>query len=700
MEKQRQKILVIDDSEMNRAILADMLEDDYDILEAADGVEGVKMLERHAGELSLVLLDIVMPNMDGFEVLSVMNQNRWIEDVPVIMVSAESGSSQVERAYEMGVTDFIMRPFDALIVRRRVVNTILLYAKQKRLVAMVNDQIAEKEKRSGLMIDILSHIVEFRNGESGMHILHVRKLTDLLLRHLVLHTDRYPLSGTEITLYTTASALHDIGKIAIPEHILNKPGRLTAEEFSVMKTHTSIGAQMLEQLSGHKGDPLVQAAYTICRWHHERWDGRGYPDGLSGDAIPIAAQVVALADVYDALTSERVYKKALPHEKAVEMILNGECGAFNPFLLDCLREIAPSLRAVMEDPDTHMVNEAYETAQDLLRSEEHALSERAASERTLRLLDHERMKFHFFAALTEEIQFEYTVTPPRITLSPWGAQRLELTEIIDDPRGSAGLQEVLGPGAWEEVASLLRATTPEDPERSWECRLRIGGELRWHKVFARAIWSSDAAPKFEGALGKAIDIHDTRVRMEEIERKASSDGLTHLYNRASAQEIIIQRLLANPEGCYALAIFDLDNLKTINDNHGHAVGDAVLKFLAGRLATSVRGRDISARAGGDEFLLFLEYRPTDDIAHIVQRIFEHLCGTCAGCTVTVSMGVACSQLVGSDYETLFRAADKALYAAKRAGKARYRFYDETMKDMFTTMTDIDSDSDGKGGTPQ
>ena len=350
--EQKQKILIVDDSELNRAILADMLDDEYEIIEAENGLQGVGLLQQRGAEISLVLLDIVMPQMDGFGVLEVMTQNHWIEDVPVIMISAETGSSHIERAYELGVTDFISRPFDALIVHRRVVNTIMLYAKQKRLANMVADQIYENEQRSSLLIDILSHIVEFRNGESGLHVLNVRTLTELMLNHLVQKTDRYPLSPSDISMICTASALHDIGKISIDEKILNKPGRFTYEEFAIMKTHSMAGAEMLENLPIHQDDPLVKVAYDICRWHHERWDGRGYPDGLRGDEIPIAAQIVALADVYDALTSKRCYKDSFSHDKAVEMILAGQCGTFNPLLLECLRELAPDLPTLMSDSNS------------------------------------------------------------------------------------------------------------------------------------------------------------------------------------------------------------------------------------------------------------------------------------------------------------------------------------------------------------
>ena len=338
-------ILIADDSEMNRAMLVEMLESEYDIIEAENGEEAVEQLRLHGLELSLVLLDIVMPKLDGFDVLEEMNRNRWIEGIPVIMITSETTASRIERAFEMGATDFISRPFDPLIVHKRVVNTIFLFAKQKKLINLVTDQIYEKEQSSSLMIDILSHIVEFRNGESGLHVRHVNLLTAMFLRYLSQHTENYRFSGSEISLISTASALHDVGKIAIDEKILNKPGRLTNEEFAIMKTHAEVGAQMLKDLPIHQEEPLVKAAYEICRWHHERYDGRGYPDGLVGDQIPISAQIVALADVYDALTSERVYKPAFTHEKAVEMILGGECGAFNPLLMDCLQALSGSIQA-------------------------------------------------------------------------------------------------------------------------------------------------------------------------------------------------------------------------------------------------------------------------------------------------------------------------------------------------------------------
>ena len=686
----KSKILIVDDSEMNRSILADMLEEEYEILEAQDGEEALAVLGEHHAEIALVLLDIVMPRLDGFGVLEVMGREGWIEDLPVIMISSESGSDQVARAYDLGVSEFISRPFDALAVRRRVLNTLILYAKQKRLMDMVEEQILETQRQSVLMIQILSHIVEFRNGESGLHILHVRKLTDFLLRALMRKTAVYGLTGEDINRISVGSALHDIGKIVIDEKILNKPGKLTAEEFAVMKTHAMKGAEMLDALGEHRDDPLVRTAYEICRWHHERYDGRGYPDGLRGDEIPISAQVVALADVYDALTSPRVYKAPIPHERAIQMIVDGQCGVFNPLLLECLRENADNIRRELdEDSDTTAARESQNIVNDSVRS---AHGGDAASARTLRLLDYERMKHSFFSEMTKELQFEYTVSPSMLILSAWGAETLGVGEVIADPGRDEALLAVFGEDGWGRFSWHMRQTTPEEPNVGFECPLTYNGQTRWHQIVLRTIWTTDTPPRFQGALGKAIDIHDTHQRITALEKKAARDSMTGLLNRAAAMERIKARMEERPDSHYALGIFDVDYFKAANDRWGHQFGDRVLKTVAGRLSHSVRSSDIVCRAGGDEFLLFLEYNT--DLERTIDRIFHSLCGRFEDYDISVTMGVVRAEDAGQNYEDMFRAADSALYAAKRAGRGRYCFYDGSMRDVLTAISDIDEEQGG------
>lgn len=331
-------VLVVDDSDMNRFLLSQILLDDYNVIEACDGVEATQIIQDHFKELSIVLLDIVMPRMDGFGVLEFMNANDLIQDLPVIMISSMDEDSAIRRCYELGISDYVRRPFSADVVGKRVYNIVRLYQRQRNLQREIREQIEEREKNSRVVTSIISHVVENRNGESGPHVIHVEQITEIILNRLTELTDMYKLSKEDKKQISLASALHDIGKIGIDEKILNKPGKLTEEEYGIMKTHTTIGAIMIHQVQMEEDDTLIQFAYEICRWHHEKWDGRGYPDGLKGNYIPISAQVVSIADVYDALVSERVYKKAYSHKKAIEMIINGECGEFNPLLIQCLKD--------------------------------------------------------------------------------------------------------------------------------------------------------------------------------------------------------------------------------------------------------------------------------------------------------------------------------------------------------------------------
>ncbi len=669
----KQKILIADDSEMNRAILADMLESEYEIIEAENGVEAIAAIQKYGPELSLILLDIVMPELDGFGVLEVMNRHHWIDEIPVIMISSESSSFHVERAYKLGITDYISRPFDAVIVHHRVVNTIVLYAKQKKLAALVMEQIDEKEKQSSLMIDILSHIVEFRNGESGLHVLHIRSLTELLLKHLNQVSDKYRFTKEEISMICIASALHDIGKISIPGEILNKPGRLTKEEFDIMKTHTTIGAEMLEKLSFHQEEPLVKEAYAICRWHHERYDGRGYPDGLKGDEIPIHAQIVALADVYDALTSERVYKKAFPHEEAIRMICNGECGAFNPLLLQCLREIADTLQENLNNTKTGQIDE--QELQDILEEKLHP-KDNPVSERTIQLLEHERMKSSFYASMSEEIQFEYSITPPMLTLSEWGARRLGLPELIMDPLGDERVTAIMDPEDIKKLGDILHNTFRKNPVVKYDCKANTGGEARWIRIVAQALESLEDPPVYTGVIGKAVDIHEARLRLDALESMVSHDALTGLLTIEYAEKRIRERLAMSAGERYVLLLLDVDHIKEANDSRGRMFGDQILAHVANIVRSSVGEEDVAARISGDEFLILVKGR--SDEKEAARWIMSALEGDYEGFKVSVCVGTVAVEEGEADYDKLFKKADKALLMAKRGGAGQYRGYNDCM----------------------
>lgn len=345
----RQSVLIVDDSELNRKMLGQMLGSRFDIAEAASGEACLQLLEQNATGISIVLLDIHMPGIDGFTVLEEMNQKNLLEQIPVIMISSEDTVDAVRRAFDLGASDYISRPFDAKVVYQRIINTIQLYAKQRRLSAMAADLAFEKERASRMMIGILSQVVEKRNGESRDHVQRVAQLTSMLLAGLAQKTDRYPLTREMRRTIATAAGLHDIGKMEICEDLLHKEGPLTEAERRTLQSHTLLGAQMLEEQPECRDDAFVRTAYNICRWHHERYDGGGYPDGLQGEQIPIEAQVVGLADVYERLVSRPVDGHARTHSEVVQMICTGVCGAFNPLLLDCLQDMEVEIARAMQD---------------------------------------------------------------------------------------------------------------------------------------------------------------------------------------------------------------------------------------------------------------------------------------------------------------------------------------------------------------
>ena len=525
----KQKILIADDSEMNRELLAAILEEEYDIIQVNDGVQAVDCLQRQAEEISLLLLDIVMPHMDGFEVLSYMNKEHWIDSIPVVIISSENSPIYIKRGYDLGATDFIGKPFDANMVLRRSANAILLGAKQRRMTSIVSNQIYEREKSSKLMINILSHIVEFRNGESGLHVLHIQTITEMLLRQLVQkENNRYALSKEQIRMITTASALHDIGKISIPDEILNKPGRLTAEEFAVIKGHSMAGANMLSELPlDQKEEPLVKTAYEICRWHHERYDGGGYPDGLKGEEIPVSAQVVALADVYDALTSERCYKDAYSHEKAIEMILAGQCGAFNPLMLECLLDISSSLKKKMG----YKSKERYEQT-DLsdIASRFHDF-EMDSSEKIVQQLEFERMRYNFLAEGSRNIVFTYTISPPLLTFNQAGCKRSGITEPSFSPLQSGVLKDLVEEQSLKRLIRKITQATRETPDVVSNLLLTDGKNPCHYRCQCRVIWTDGAEKGYTGVVGKLTDITDDYMVMENVRE----EGLKVLEKDRSAE---------------------------------------------------------------------------------------------------------------------------------------------------------------------
>lgn len=448
--ERKRRILIADDSALNREMLAEMLGDGYDYIYADDGEQLLRLLSENV-EADILLLDMHMPNVNGMEVLKVMKERCWTDDLPVVIISAEGDMGYIHNAYRLGAIDYIRRPFDAYMVRHRVENVLTVYTRNKRLVRLVEDQVRRREKTNHMLINILSRVMEVSSHESGSHTLRVQRITRVLLNHLVTLTDKYALTEEDIATICSVSSLHDIGKTTVPEEILNKRGPLTAEEWEIMRAHTVRGDEMLWDIPVDQDEKLMVTAHQVCRHHHERYDGGGYPDGLKGEEIPIAAQVVSLADVYDALTSERSYKEAFSHEKAVAMILRGECGAFNPLLLRCIAEVSDellielNLNAASEESIGIV---ARPLADEALEEEELPVYDRAAS-----LAESEREKKEFFARQCGGIQFEYDALTRKVLSISYYDDRGERLRL------SSSATQLLGLKDWTRLQEELRRTT-------------------------------------------------------------------------------------------------------------------------------------------------------------------------------------------------------------------------------------------------
>ena len=490
----RQKILIVDDSNLNRDILKEILGETYNYLEAENGNQAIQMIGENIG-IDLMLLDINMPQMNGFEVLEIMKRSQCIAETPVIMISSEDAVDTMRKAYELGITDYITRPFDSVIVKKRVQNTLGLYMNQKHLINVVYDQVYEKEENNNIMIQIMSNILGSRNSESREHILHIKIATEMMLRQLVKVTDAYPLTEADIALITTASSLHDIGKIRIPEEVLNKPGRLTDEEFKIMKKHSELGAAIIKDMDFPQDHRLVHTAWEICRWHHERWDGKGYPDGLKGEEIPISAQVVSIVDVYDALTSERCYKKAFDHDTAIQMILDGQCGQFNPILLMCLKELSLQLSKMIdkEMDDISYYHEVQRLSNEILS--DRSLPNHNYSQNVVRVM---KEKLDFFKSNSGMNSIEYNTISGQLTI-------LNGKQQILCQRNNPKIDLFKEFGVNEEdvqcIRVLLHQTSVQNKEISATIKATVENNSQMYRIKLHTLWSPLKKDGYIGIIG-------------------------------------------------------------------------------------------------------------------------------------------------------------------------------------------------------
>ena len=490
----KQKILIVDDAKFNRDILKEILGDAYNYLEAENGKQAIQMIGENIG-IDLMLLDINMPQMNGFEVLKIMKRSQCIAETPVIMISSEDAVDTMRKAYELGITDYITRPFDSVIVKKRVQNTLGLYMNQKHLINVVYDQVYEKEENNNIMIQIMSNILGSRNSESREHILHIKTATEMMLRQLVKVTDVYPLTEADIALITTASSLHDIGKIRIPEEILNKPGRLTDEEFQIMKTHSELGAAIIKDMDFPQDHPLVHTAWEISRWHHERWDGKGYPDGLKGEEIPISAQVVSIVDVYDALTSERCYKKAFDHDTAIKMILDGQCGQFNPILLKCLEELSLQFSKMLskEMDSNKYYYEAQRISNEILS--EKSLPNKNYSQNVVKIMQE---KIDFFRSHSGKNSIEYNAISGQLIIIN---EEQQIFCQRDDPKFDIFNMFEVSMEDIQHIRFLLNQTSVQNNEITLQIKAKVKNDSQMYHLKLHTLWSPLKKDGYIGIVG-------------------------------------------------------------------------------------------------------------------------------------------------------------------------------------------------------
>lgn len=516
MEKRR--LLIADDSELNRAILANILEQDYDIIEVTGGEEALAALQSYRGEISALLLDIVMPGMGGFEVLEEMRRRQLLDEVPTIMISAETGNAYIDRAFTLGASDYISRPFAPAVVRHRIINTILMHTKKQQLMDVAAGWFRRQEKNSEVLVSVLCYGLEYRCGESGLHMKGVGRLTALLLRRLLEMTDRYPLSADDIEVIAMAARLHDIGKLLVPSELLKKPSPLSAEELVQVRRHTLLGAQIVSGLMQYRNEELVEYAVTVCRFHHERWNGDGYPEGLAGDAIPIAAQVVSLADAYDALTSKRSYKEAYTHEQALEMIRAGECGSFNPLLLRCLDDISEEVRQYVEERNRAQDSEVHRAVEELYGGQD------IMAARMTHQIEEASAKQEYFSALTEELWFEYTVQPSAVNLSRGACEQTGLPSVTVDPQNNVDFLAVVGSDTVRALRERLETLPSDETHIELMADIMLGGRLRRCRLTVLVIRSvSSSVIGCSRLVGKVDDINDSYARLEEYDRESENE---------------------------------------------------------------------------------------------------------------------------------------------------------------------------------
>lgn len=669
-------LLIVDDIAHNRAILREIFRDQFAALEAENAPDALKLIEKNRAHIALILIALDLPGVDGFQLLREMHAHGFLPGMPVLMIASGISPEKAAAAIRLGVSDFVEQPFNAEIVRRRAQRLVDSERHRASVEDLVESRTQEIRRANRYAIEALSTIVEFRSGETAQHTRRISMVTRLLCQALAQHYMEFGLTETVIDDIVCASALHDVGMIAVPESILSKPGRLSNEEFEIMKRHTIYGEQVIERISATGGERFFAYCRDICLCHHERWDGNGYPRGIAGDAIPLWAQIVALADVYEALTSERVYKPPFTHDQALEMIRDGDCGAFNPILLSTLDLIKDRVRSAITEL-------AYDG--DFMPGEPSYDSLEHLPSRTLKLLEHEREQYKTYASLSGEVLIDYDRENDTLSFSGRFSDHFDGETTIRNAMSSGGaLNRYLYPGDRETLDAAITNASRANPTLKMDVRLLTKrGWYEWYEAVIRTLWTGEGDGTFVRALGKLTNIDQAVRETCRLREQATRDILTGLLNRVETERCIKQRLLESEDVGSALLYIDIDDFKEFNDTRGHGFGDDILRKMGQVIRANIRETDIAGRIGGDEFIVYLDRVRSEEaiignVERLISVIRQGFSIRSENAPVSVSVGIARFPLDGSRYEALLEKADQAMYAAKYGGKGSYAFFSPSL----------------------